>query len=81
MERLEAAFKVVEGRLSVPDDSGLFGEIQSTLRIVVVLGPRANDVCVWERFSRRFSSAVGISLTVHRSRNRHRPGCTRVNVA
>lgn len=46
MKRLEAAFEVVKGRLSVSSNSGFFGEIEGALRIVVILGTRADDVCI-----------------------------------
>jgi len=44
VERLEAAFEVIEGRLSISDDGGFFGEVESTLGIVVVLCTRTDDV-------------------------------------
>ena len=46
VKRLEPAFEVVEGRLSVSGNSGFVGEIESALRIVVVLCARADDVCI-----------------------------------
>lgn len=46
MELLEAAFEVFKGRLSIPDDGRFVREVESTLRIVVVLRARADDICV-----------------------------------
>jgi len=46
VKRLETVFEVVEGRLSVSGKSGFFGEIEGTLRIVVILRAGADDVCV-----------------------------------
>jgi hypothetical protein len=40
VKRLEAAFEVIEGRLSISGDGGFFGEVEGTLRVVVVLGAR-----------------------------------------
>lgn len=46
MKGLEAVFEVFESRLSVSGNGGFFGEIESTLRIVVVLGARTDNVCI-----------------------------------
>jgi hypothetical protein len=46
MKRLEAALEVIEGRLSVSDDSRFFGEVEGTLRVVVVLRAGADDICI-----------------------------------
>jgi len=46
MERLEAVFEVLKSRLGVSDNGGFFGEIESALGIIVVLGARADDICV-----------------------------------
>jgi len=51
MEGLEAAFEVVEGRLGISDNGGLFGEVEGTLRIVVIFGTRADNIGIWGRFS------------------------------
>ena len=47
MERLEAAFEVVEGRLGVSDNGRFFGEVEGSLRIVVIFRTRADDICIW----------------------------------
>jgi hypothetical protein len=46
VKRLEAVFEVIEGRLCVSSSGGFIGEVKSTLRVVVVLGARAHNICV-----------------------------------
>jgi len=46
MERLEAIFEIFKSRLSVSDNGGFFRKIESALRIIVVLGARADNICV-----------------------------------
>ena len=44
MELLEAVFEVLEGRLSISDDGRFLREVESTLRIIVALRARADDI-------------------------------------
>lgn len=46
MKRLEAAFIVVEARLSISDKTRFFREVKTTLRIVVIFCTRADNICV-----------------------------------
>lgn len=42
----ESALEVVEAGLGVSENGGFFGEVQSALRIIVVLGTGTDNVCV-----------------------------------
>ena len=43
---LEAAFEVIEGRLSISDNGRFVGKVEGTLRIVVVFRTGTDDICV-----------------------------------